>query len=278
MDANNEIYQNRELLQQFPRGVFIYAPYAEPEAHPTIAQELKDALPGRAVIITPTVSMYPQDMGVKRGNRYYFGENGLNFIQTVLPKGLGSSWENIAKLLLEIKSGEEFTFVAGGKDVDIAGSKKRFTLNTNEYLGVDEKTVKCPLVGQAIRELSKQITKERSLYYGHLDLLLTGSVVSEEEKLYMDENLYTYAKEKKLLDDPLLNAIPVSHKFVEKGGLNIIYVDKTAIVSSKEAVPPNLLNDLEEADYKVVGVGADEFNMENLAGVKCRSLSLDWKE
>lgn len=278
MDEKSELSVSKELVQEFPRGIFIYAPYVELKDHTDIEKRLKAALPGRAIVIAPKVPMYPQDMGVKRGERYYLGPNGLDFIEKVLPGNLGASWNDIERSLLEIRSGEEFTFTAGGQDVEVAGSGRKYTLNTNEDIEDDFQTIKCPLLRKAIRNLHKQSTHEEDLYYGHLDLLLSGCAVDGEEKLYIDEKLYNYARENGLLDEPLLRTIPVDHALVQKGGLNITYIDKTALVSSKSVVPLELLGDLKKAGYEVVEVGVEEFNLENKAGVKCRSLSLDWKK
>ncbi len=70
--------------------------------------------------------------------------------------------------------------------------------------------------------------------------------------------------------------VSVSHELTKQGGLNIKYVDDVALVPSEVSLDDGLRDDLTSLNFKIVELGENQFSYAYKAGVKCRSLAIDW--
>lgn len=282
-----------KTVEQYPEGALIYF-HPDKNLHPGLKNVFQQALPDHLTIITdmtPMVYAYPADVGMQLGDTFYGFSIGETYVRRCLEESLGEQkTEELEASLPVFKCGNfphlDYYHQEGGLRVPIAGSNRVITvfplegeLDFLRKKGVDP--IHPPNLLNGIKQLATSdecLERDRSLYKGHIDLVLTGVAEPEKDTVYMDELLKGFLQERKILDECLEDSQPIEHSLVRRGACNIKTIEtarrRVALVPSQEIIGP-IAPALERAEFDIFELGEDQMGA---GGIKCRSLNIRWRK
>jgi hypothetical protein len=243
--------------------------------------------------------MFPADIGMQMGTHLNCYSANREILINSVTASLGVTEVEVDQVL-DIRNPsiqKPRTKLEGGCMVPVGGTNDILLAlpepGDDTYLGsYGYRTLYTPLMDVGVKLIKQQRAKSSDewLYIGHNDLLLTGFSdvrglnalpCPKKTKYYMDSLLFSYLKERRLMDKPFVGTQPVQpldHSLALQGGLNIkfIYKEKEylALVPTIMALGP-MAAQLQEFGWKIVELGSDQ--VDKGGGVKCRSLDLSWK-
>ena len=112
--------------------------------------------------------------------------------------------------------------------------------------------------------------------FEHIDLLISGIVGQDRIPILFIDDFFNRAVNRSLSKSfPRVRFIPVAHERVLQGALNIKHLDGKALVTTREIVGEEVINNLEQNGIPIVELGADQFDY--YGGPKGRSLDIEWR-
>ena len=244
-------------------------------------RKLQQFFPNRDLYVQMAIDprrphLYPHDYGLQLGDIFY-GEipqlDYNNYQAPRLPQVVDTSY-SIA--------GGKCVFVPHTKIVFYCGKNAGVLMNLN-YQAIDAGPVN--EAAEAYRHKLGNYPIREAEYWDlskyHIDLLMAGvKVPNKGVKVYMHEGVYdelTRGKPHYLeqMQEQAINLLPFPKELAEQGGLNIPYIDGKVLVPTNKVIGP-LLDDYDQSGITVCPLGEEQFNIFDAAGVKCRSLVLDY--
>ena len=279
MSNLSEVPLRKEDMPIPKKGALIYKPRFLEEAK--TREVLQKFFPNRDLFIRGTIDfrrpmLYPHDYGTELGDTFYGKSipplDYSNYQLDRLPK-VGKS-----------------TMIEGGKCVFIPRTNIVFYSGSILYdlIGLNYQTIDARPVNEAAkmyrRKLGNHPIREDdywSLSEYHIDLVMAGVEVPDHGvHAYMHEGVYDVLRDEnpnflKQLQEQAISLFPSPKELAEQGGLNIPYIDGKVLVPTYKVIGP-LLDDYDKAGIPVIPMGAEQFNIFEAAGIKCRSLVLDY--
>lgn len=272
-----EIERAREVVERYPKGLFCYWCYDENTVG-ELGAVLTEAMPQRLIVLREFY-FYPADLGYQIADEFFGWSVSELVIKQQVSSTLDLNKEVVGEFLPEFHKGEDY-LVVGGEIVEIAGSDEVLTTE-DKYARRFSHFRAFPNLKRGVEDLyidSDLPDEIRRLYFGHVDLLMTGCQVNGVQRLYMDELLYKRMDELGLHDATTGSAMQVDHSLVARMGLNVKYEDDgVALVPSLGVLDTRLIADLESIGMRIVELGEDQFSDWQRAGVKCKSLNFQWR-
>lgn len=172
-------------------------------------------------------------------------------------------------------------------NVEVAGSDIILTISNYPLIEKNPKYVKLPSLGGLIERIDEElkdkdyIYADERIFAGHVDTVMTACRVNGQFHVYLYEKVLERLEGDELMDSFFfrddVDVRSVDTDLVLQGGLNIKYLDGIALVTEKEDLDRRLAGDLRSIGIKIVEIGREQFSLSEKAGVKCRSLNLQWR-
>src|SRR3989344_4235410 len=278
-----ESFRPLELLQRHPKGALIYY-FHKRERLPELTSKLETNFPGRLIVVTPfQTDFFPADLGTQFNNNFYGYTASQMYVRDSIMEKLQIKEEDLEPLLPNLRIGEH---IEGGQIVPFANSNiVLFTCpdkDIDRYLRVLTSERKIPknepyllTMLTIFKDLLSTPDAEKP-FYGtkHIDLLISGIVGQDRIPILFIDDFFNRAVNRSLSKSfPRVRFIPVAHERVLQGALNIKYLDGKALVTTREIVGEEVINNLEQNGIPIVELGADQFDY--YGGPKCRSLDIE---
>lgn len=280
---NSELSRAQEIVNRFPDGILVYSTKdSSPERSERVQNILETSLPRRLVLVIPDFYGYPADMGFQVGEQLLCYSTTIQELRQSILDHTDLSLEELHDYMPElVRSGR--SGVEGGRLIEVAGTNVVISdiASVNLHLArAGIKVIDAPKFSQGLVRLSTDPQfpeSERKLLFDHIDLWATALFENGQFYIYMDKLILEHLKRINMLDENLSNAIPVDHESTLKGGLNIKYLDDVVLVTTVSSLNHDLLERLQRMNLRIIELGEDEFNKDQRAGVKCRSLAITWR-